>query len=186
MTFEIVFPNNNEKEFVNIAEKLGIKKLMFIYNEKEFQSAETKFDKIETNIELEKGLFVANINTKIKSKFSAAKSSLNDRILIENKSADLIYGFEEVHHKDSTHQRNSNLNHIICQLAHDKDVSFGFSYSQLLNSDKRALIMGRMKQNIKLCKKYKVKMIFASFTKSPFELRSRHDASALFRILERK
>ena len=134
---------------------------------------------------MEKGVLVSSSNQKSKSRFCVAKSSLNDRALIESKSANIIFGFEEVHNKDSTHQRNSNLNHIICQLANEKDVSFGFSYSQILNSQNKPQVMGRMSQNIRLCKKYKVKTLFSSFARNPFDLRSNYDSSALFRILER-
>ena len=185
MNFEIVFPNNNEHEFVKIADALDIKKIVFIYDEKHYKDADTKINKIETNIELEKGILVKNTNQKYNSKFVVAKSSLNDRSLIESKSANLIFGFESVHSRDSTHQRNSNLNHITCTMAQEKNISFGFSYSSILESQNKPLIIGRMIQNLKLCRKYQVKPVFASFTNHPYNLRSKYDIDALFRTLNK-
>jgi RNase P/RNase MRP subunit p30 len=40
-----------------------------------------------------------------------------------------------------------------------------------------------MIQNIKLCQKYKVKTVIASFSEKPFDLRSPHDVKSLFAIL---
>jgi RNase P/RNase MRP subunit p30 len=186
MDFEIVFPDNNEEKFVSVAGRLGIKKLVFLYDDKKYKNAEQILAKIDTNIELEKGIVIKNPNQKFNSKYVVVKSTENDRAFIESKSASIIYGFEEVHTKDSTHQRKSNLNHIICQLAHEKGIIFGFSYSSIINSPNKATVIGRMKQNINLCKKYKVKAVFASFAKNPRELRNNHDVRSLLVVLSQE
>ncbi len=41
------------------------------------------------------------------------------------------------------------------------------------NSFERSKILRRMMQNVKLCRKYKVKMLINSFAKNEYELRSR-------------
>jgi len=95
----------------------------------------------------------------------------------------VIYGFEELGRKDYLHQRASGLNHIMCELAKKNNVSIGFSYSSLLNNEiDSPVVIGRMAQNIKLCQKYKVKMIIGSFAENPFDLRAPHDLSNLFKI----
>jgi len=68
----------------------------------------------------------------------------------------------------------------MARIAHDKDKIIGFSFSSVLNSDKKSKIMGRMMQNIRLCRKYKVKTYLGSFAHSPSELRARHDLKAFF------
>lgn len=86
--------------------------------------------------------------------------------------ADFVYGLELSKRKDFMHQRNSGLNHILAKQLHQKDivVCFGLSYAlDDLN------ILGRMRQNVKLCRKYNVKMVYASFAKNEYDLRSEHD-----------
>ena len=59
-------------------------------------------------------------------------------------------------------------------------IFIGFNFSTILNAspEKRAQIIGRMQQNVKLCRKYKVKMFLGSFAKDPYELRSDYELKA--------
>ncbi|MBI2557979.1 hypothetical protein HYW20_01545 [Candidatus Woesearchaeota archaeon] len=190
MFSDIVIPNNNEAEFVEVASKISIKKLYFLY---EFGSSQKEIlEKIQSlkhkKIDIETGLIVnqKNINMAMHhSKLLVARSSDNDRFLIESKKIKLIYGFEESPRKDYLHQRASGLNHILCELARKNNIAVGFSYSSILNKkpETASLIMGRMMQNIALCRKYKTKTIIASFSGNPFELRAPHDIASLFAML---
>ena len=103
------------------------------------------------------------------------------RKALENKHIDIIFGLEDHKFPDFLHQRNSGLNHILCKIAHDNDKIICFDFSSILNSKgmKRARIFGRMMQNIRLCRKYKVKMAAASFG----EMRNRRDLESLFKVL---
>ena len=189
MNSDIVTPKNNESEFMEVASKLGFKKLYFLYEQNEFIEDKIR-KKLETikenyNVNFEIGFILKNKNTNIsKSNLTVAKSSDKDRFLIESKKVKLIYGFEEIGRKDYLHQRASGLNHIMCELARKNNVAIGFSYSQLINSNEfqSAILIGRMSQNIKLCQKYRVKTVVASFAENPFDLRAQHDISSLFRF----
>ena len=188
MTIEMVIPNNNEKEFVDIAGKLGIKKIIFLYHFDENIDLNEKFKVIEPeNLDMELGLIVNNSNfnqASKKSRIIVAKSSDKARILMESKKITHIYGFEETSRKDFFHQRASGLNHIMCDIAHSNNITTCFSYRQLFDKNENtALIMGRMMQNIKLCKKYKVKSEIVSFATEPHELRSPHDVKMFFKLL---
>ena len=179
---DIVLPKNNETEFSEIAYKLGIKKLYFLYNFDTYQNPSI-FD-----FGIEIGFIVnqKNINNAVKlSKTIVVKSSDKDRTFIESKKIRLIYGFEEVHKKDYIHQRGSGLNHVICELAKKNNVVIGFSYSSLLNKSDSvtSLLIGRMMQNIRLCQKYKLKTVIGSFSERAFDLRLPHDVKSLFTML---
>ncbi|MBI2654691.1 hypothetical protein HYX02_07860 [Candidatus Woesearchaeota archaeon] len=186
---DIVIPKNNEQGFIDIAEKLDIKKLYFLYDFSDYdeEKVHQKIENINSNIEIGTGLIVnpKNLNKASKlSKLLVAKSSDKDRILIESKKIRIIYGFEEVHKKDYLYQRMSGLNHVLCELAKKNNVSIGFSYSSLFDKGNQApLLIGRMMQNIALCKKYKVKMIVGSFSDKPLDMRAPHNVIALFAML---
>ncbi|MBI2101601.1 hypothetical protein HYT53_03220 [Candidatus Woesearchaeota archaeon] len=186
MFSDIVMPKNNEEEFIEIASKLGIKKLYFLYEPEDRNKPDLTNNK--HNIEIRMGFIVTQKNISMAAQHSvllAAKSSDSDRMLIEGKKIKIIYGLEELHKKDRLHQRASGLNHIICELARKNNVAVGFSYGSLFskNPETAALIMGRMMQNIALCRKYGVKTITASFSQNPYCLRARHDIARLFAMM---
>jgi len=185
---DIVIPNNNEKEFVSIAEKLDYKALCFLYNFDEY--LEKKDIEIKNKkIKIQKGILadpenIDRIKNKLKDKvFIAIKSSENNREIIEASKTNLIFSFEENNKRDFMHQRASGLNQILCKLAEQNNVAIGFSLSSILDSKNKHIILGRIMQNIKLCRKYKVKTIIASFSQNPLEMRSPHDTISLFETL---
>ena len=182
---EIVFPKNNEEEFLEIASKLGIKKIIFIYNLENFKKENEKLKSLnQKDIEIESGIIVNQKNLKKSSnlsKFLVAKSSPYDRFLIESKKIKLIYGFEELSKKDFMHQRASGFNHVIAELAKKNNVMIGFSYNFSYNPIH--ILIGRITQNLVLCRKYKCKIVFASFSEQPLCLRQRHDVESLIRIM---
>ena len=183
---DFVIPNNNEKEFIIMAERLGYKELFFLHNFDDF----SKNSNSDPKIKIRRGILatpknIDKINQKLKDKdvFIAIKSSDTDREIIEKNNVNLIFGFEEISRKDFFNQRLSGLDHILCKLAHNNDISIGFSFNSLLNSENKSIILGRMIQNINLCRKFKVKMIIGSFARNPYEMRSPYDLESLFRIL---
>lgn len=178
---DIVFPDKNEKEFIEIAEKLGYKELIFVYENK-FPQQKVKF---KTKLKLHDALLVQHkkvISAKNKSKFIFVKAIEDNRFAFEKSRPSLVFSLEEAQPRDFMHQRGSGLNHILCRLAKENKVKIGFSFNSILNCNAmtRAQLLGRMQQNIKLCRKYKCKTVIASFAKTPYEMRSPKDLMAFF------
>jgi RNase P/RNase MRP subunit p30 len=186
---DIVIPTNNEEEFIAMAEKLGYTGLCFLYNLDEYLNIKREFQtkhKIKTSLGiLANGRDINKVKIRLKGKkiFTAIKSSDIDRQIIEGSKADMVFSFEESTRKDFIHQRASGLNHILCKLARENNVIIGFSVNSILNAENKHIILGRITQNIQICKKFKVKNIIASFARNPFEMRSVHDLISLFEII---
>jgi len=119
-------------------------------------------DFIRINFSKRDQLFALEGNLKLNRRF------LSDRNL------DVLVSPEKGITKDFFHYRNSGLNHVLCNLAKKNKIAIGFSFNEILNSSgiERSMILGRMMQNVKLCRKYKVSMVIASFARNEFELRS--------------
>ncbi len=169
MLTDIVFPRNNENRFVELAERLGYGQLVFVY---------------------ENALPKLSINTKIKIVQKKAKNFLAEgnekaRSYLEGSNIQLIYALEDKQKKDYLHQRASGLNQVLCKIAKEKNKTIGFSFSMILKSRgmERARIIGRIMQNIMLCRKYKVKIFIGSFAESPFEMRAPKDLQAFFQSI---
>ncbi|HLG24940.1 MAG TPA: RNase P subunit p30 family protein [Candidatus Nanoarchaeia archaeon] len=187
MDYDIVIPQNNEQEFIKIASRLRIKKLVFLYDFETYLEKDFSDGKISIEIG-----FLANIKNAEtamkKSKFVAVKSSERDREFLEGKKTNIIYGFEEFRKKDFLHQRASGLNHITCEIAAKNGVTVGFSYGSLLIKEPReqSLTLGRMIQNMRLCKKYKTKTKIACFSSNPYHLRADYEIKSLLNVLSGK
>jgi len=100
-----------------------------------------------------------------------------NRIAVEDKRVSGLLSPERRRRKDSLHARNAGLNHVLCDLAAKNDVAIGIDFSEIrkLKGKERALRLGRVMQNISLCRKSKTSMVLASFGKKPssvYDLRS--------------
>jgi len=185
MPTDIVFPKNNESEFIKIAEILGYSKLCFVYSDPEIIKEKRKKYEKQKNPQIILGI-LTNFNKIRSSKDTAdivlVESSDKDRSIIENTDDIIIFNLEITKKKDFMHQRASGLNHIMCSLAKRNNISIAFPFINLLNYQKkqRAELMGRIMQNIKLCRKYKSKTIIASFAANPYEMRAPSDLISFF------
>ena len=81
--------------------------------------------------------------------------------------------------KDFQKQRNSGFNQIMAKIAKKKGIAIGINLDEIIESDKykKAQIIGRVRQNIKLCNKNKIQMQFITQKKS--NERNIHDLKAL-------
>ena len=190
MFIDLVLAKNNEKEFIEIAERLSIEGICFVYNFKnknDFFQNQEKINKLQekTKLRLFTGLIADSKNiskAKKLAKLVIYKSTGNDRHAIEKSKANVVFDLETIATKDSMHHRNSGLNQVLCKLANKNNIMIGFSFSTILNTDGklRSQILGRIMQNIRLCRKYNVKTIIASFAEKPYDLRSCYDLKGVF------
>ena len=106
-----------------------------------------------------------------------------NRLALSCKHVDILLDPHLGNRKDFMHQRNSGLNHVLCALAKENTVAIGFSFSAILRSPQREKLLGRMMQNILLCRKYKIPMVIGSFAKNHWEIRNEKDLQAFFMVL---
>jgi len=101
-----------------------------------------------------------------------------NRLALSTNKVDILIDPHLGNRKDNYHQRNSGLNQILLKLAKENNVAIGFSFKNILNDKKREISLGRIIQNIQLCRKYKVKMVILEY-----ENRNENDVDALFKVL---
>lgn len=195
MYVDIVFPENNEKKFIELALKLGYDGLCFVYEFKtktSFVLQAEKIEKLKQKTELV--LFIGAL-TKSKHTSSArplsdlvivsASSQKENRYVLEKPRADLLFGLELEPKNDSMHHKNSGLNQVLCALATKNRTMIGYPLSILMEKKDmlRTIYMGRASQNIKFCRKYKCEVVIASFAHAPFEMRAPTDLESLGVVL---
>jgi len=91
-------------------------------------------------------------------KIVEGKSEEITRRALSDKNIDMVVSIEKNCGKDFMKFRNSGLNQVLCKLAKKNKIVIGFNFDDLLEAKNRADILGKMIQNIMLCRKYKVEM----------------------------
>ena len=95
--------------------------------------------------------------------FSSDDDELNRKILEKEKIDVLLLTLSN--RKDFMKQRNSSLNQVLAKLAKKNNVSIGINLDEVLSAKslkEKSEILARVRQNIKLCNKNKLKMRFIS------------------------
>lgn len=97
--------------------------------------------------------------------FSSDDDELNKKILEKENINILLLNIAS--RKDKMKQRDSGFNQVLAKLAKKKNVSLGINLDEILDSKtkEKSEIVARVRQNIKLCNKNKLKMKFISKSK---------------------
>ncbi|MBS3086046.1 hypothetical protein J4225_05185 [Candidatus Pacearchaeota archaeon] len=97
--------------------------------------------------------------------FSSSNDELNRKILEKEKITTLL--LNQSQKKDKQKQRNSGLNQVLAKLAKENNVIIGINLDEVIESQsmQKAQILSRIRQNIKLCNKQKLKMKFIALKK---------------------
>ncbi len=108
-----------------------------------------------------------------------------NRFCLENNKVNILLNPEKNDDKDFMHSRNSGLNHILCKIAYENDKAIGINFNYLLdlNENKRITALGRIMQNIRLCRKYRVKVFIINIINKWDDERSAKDLKSLGTLL---
>lgn len=133
---------------------------------------EKSFEKARKEIKKNKGKLIL---------FSSNNDELNRKIL-EKENINVLL-LSQATRKDRLKQRNSGLNQVLAKLAKEKNVTIGINFDEIINSDKKTKeeILARIKQNIRICNKNKLKMRFVSLEDK--NQRDLYDLKALGSVL---
>lgn len=174
MFMDAVFPRGNEQAFAEMAAKLGIRSLLFLYRQGDrmpaFQHA------LHPHVRIWQGLYAEGARCASLRRdplgLAVALAPAKSEAVIEQGSADAVFSLERASRPDGMHYRFSGLNHVRCAEARDRRVLIGLSLSDLLAAQgrRRAVLLGRMAQNIRICAKLCTPMAVASLASSPWGL----------------
>jgi ribonuclease P/MRP protein subunit RPP1 len=110
--------------------------------------------------------------------FTSADDDLNRKIL-EKEKVDIFMPLL-FYRKDRQKQRDSGFNHVLAKIAKKNNVIIGINFQEIIVSHgtKKANVLARVSQNIKICSKNKLKMKFIAF-----EERNIYDLKSLGLVL---
>lgn len=114
---------------------------------------ENSFEKARKKIELVKGENVI---------FSSDDDDLNRKVVEKLGKCISLLLINQKNRKDFQKQSNSGFNHVLAKIAKKMDVGIGINLDEIIDSKgkEKSEILGRVRQNIKLCNKNKLVMRF--------------------------
>lgn len=112
---------------------------------------ETNFSRLKEFVKKNKGKEIV---------FSSNDDDLNRKVLEKLEVNFILIKLEN--RKDYLKQRNSGLNEVMVKIAKKKNVGIGIDFDELKESKDKEKILSRIRQNISLCKRVKVRMKFFS------------------------
>ncbi|HDI03103.1 MAG TPA: hypothetical protein ENF67_01005, partial [Candidatus Pacearchaeota archaeon] len=177
------FVGKRKKEIIEEAKKLGFEQVYYVKivsKPEEIKREEKKsYDCVllKTNSEDELRKMIDRAFSFSYKVLVLGTTDRVNRIALENKKVFALVSPEYERKNDYLDYRNSGLNHVLCKIATSNNKHVILSFKELLGkkSKEKALIIGRMIQNIKLCRKYKTSLKIASFASNINELRSIFD-----------
>ncbi|MFH0869941.1 MAG: hypothetical protein V1866_02700 [archaeon] len=173
---DILMPRGNEAELIALAEKLGFRELVLLYEHKKPSSPTPSSVKVK----IRQAVLVSTLNE---------INGINQEIMIvapaqreffESKRVGFVIDAESDPGRDLFFQRRAGLDEAMCKLAKEKTTTLVFDLRLL--RDNAAL--GRMMQNAALCRKYKLKTVVATFAFSPLQMRAPKDLEGFSRMLK--
>ncbi|MBR9692701.1 hypothetical protein GOV07_02085 [Candidatus Woesearchaeota archaeon] len=180
MELLIIKPGENAQPRIEIARGLGHKEIVVLY---------TKHDKRNGKMTGTKSAILVTTMNQAKS----LKKSYDfifapcKREFFESKFVDSILEPEDQKRLDFIHHRNSGLNQVLLKLcqptAKRPAKRIITTTSLLLHAKSPATLIGRMMQNAKWSKKYKVNYLVTSGARTKWEQRDAESIKALSRIL---
>ena len=109
--------------------------------------------------------------------FSSNDDELNRKIL-EKEKIDILL-LNQSGRRDSQKQRTSGFNQVLAKIAKKNNVAVGINLDEIIEARNKSEILARVKQNIKICSKNKLKMKFITEKHK----RNIHDLKALGLVL---
>ena len=177
--FDVVIPDNNEEEFIDVALSLGYSEIVFL-------TKNPKYAYKSDRIHIKRAYLIKNTNeiSKVRQSFDYL-FAYADRKFFESK-IDFILDAEQNPSRDSFHYRKTSLNQVHAKLCKENNISLVFSFNNLLTIkyfSQLQMIFGRMIQNAVIINKYKINNACFSMADKPILLRSRTLLDAFSKVL---
>ena len=182
---QLVYPQkqDNESIFLKVAKELD-SELLFLYPFSSSLYTQLMKEDNQKNY----GFMLSEkdiVKTKSLKGFFVIPNPENMRMVVEQKYISLVFDIEQDAQHDQFHSRLSGLNQVLAKLMAKNGITYGISLSLLQKDTQRERTLGRIKQNIRICNKYKIKILLSSFAREPFELRNEKDLKAYKELVKR-
>jgi hypothetical protein len=178
--FDVVIPEGNEEEFIDMALLLGYSEIVFL-------SSNPRYTYASDRITIKRAYLLKNTSeiSKVKKYFDYL-FAFSERKFFEQK-IDFIIGAEHNDSRDSFHFRKTSLNQVHAKLCKENNIAIAFGFDSLIRTkyfSQLQIVLGLIIQNAVLIKKYKIDYNAFSMTKDPLLMKPVTILDALLRVIK--
>ncbi len=184
---DVVFPKNNETRLLEMARLLGTREVMLVYpvSDPSLKQRKGEVERLSGTV----GTVVTRFGILVSEhrEVQRAKGLSPDIVAIsrpwvyDDKRVRWVLNMENGRRADFTHHRNSGLNQVFIRKAIRTGKTFLINLNLLL-SDGRETLLGRVLQNNRFFRKYRPDVLVVSGCSLPLEMRSEKDRGSLLRL----
>ncbi|MEM4397260.1 MAG: hypothetical protein QW757_01385 [Candidatus Woesearchaeota archaeon] len=160
---DICFPKNNEISFIEVAQKIKTKELIFVYEKKDFEiQKKHNSENKENNFKSQD----AKNNSIIIKKFCLGKDIFVFNENIKKQKNKLCF----IDSKHNNFRLPDRLTQVYVKTLKENNLSIIISPKILKNNSYE---LGKYVLFVNLCKKYKVNLFISSLAENPYELKEK-------------
>lgn len=151
----------------------------------EFSAIQIKLEKIENSTP---GI-ISNLNQQFDITIGYGGLNKINRYFLEQTTIDFLQDPQNSTYQnkfDFIHHFNSGLNHILCKFAKEKNTDYLISLNFTNNFNKYNLAkeIGRINQNLKFARKYKIQTIINFIIQNPSQVKSIQEIKGILSLFE--
>jgi RNase P/RNase MRP subunit p30 len=169
---------------LDLSRSLGHRELLLLFTKHDRKNLElmSVLRKEHAGLMLRSGIFIRDQNQvrAMRKQYDAVVTPCR-REFFETSAVMHILDCEDGNRPDFLHHRNSGLNQVLLALANKKGHVILSTLSQLLDAKHPEVPLGRMAQNARWCRKFKVPYHVVSGARTRWEQRGKEDLKALER-----
>lgn len=176
---DFVFPENNEQQLLEMAERLGFRKLVFCYHidDPHLRARKEELQESAPSLEIDLAVVVESQQQVQKArKITRNVIGVARREFFDDKRVRHIIDFESGRRSDFIHHRNSGLTQVLINKAILRDITLLVDFRQLIaGKPAQHVVLGRMMQNNQFFRKYRPRVRIVSGARHTLEMRAPRD-----------
>ncbi|MBN1792375.1 hypothetical protein JW826_01700 [Candidatus Woesearchaeota archaeon] len=174
---DVLCPEGNEAALLVSAEKLGFKEVILLYEG--FSKKEIDYS---GKLKIRLAAFIRDMgDAGAAKKHHELVFAPAERPFFESRRIDYVIDAESASEgKDFFYQRRAGLDDPMCKLALEREITIVFGTGSVTD----AIMLGRMVQNARLCRKHKNKTLIATLAKDVLGMRSAKDLEGFARTIK--
>lgn len=151
----------------------------------EYSAIQIKLEKIENTTHS----FISNLNQQFDITIGYGGLNKINRYFLEQTNIDFLQDPQNSTYQnkfDFIHHFNSGLNHVLCNFAKQKNIDFliSLNFTNIFNKYNLTKEIGRINQNLKFAKKYKIQTILNFIIENDFQVKSIQEIKGIFSLFE--
>ncbi len=173
---DFVQPKQNESQFLETAKELGLK-LCFVYDAPLLEPKSFPTAHIVSSVPKKKDISTFD--------FLIIDCSRQTRVFAELKQQAILINCELNQTRDNLAKINSGIDDVIASLMKKNNKIYAINLSNLFNQTLPLyVLLKRISQNIKLCRKYEVPFVPMTLSKEPIELKNPSDIRSFLSLFK--